>query len=725
MSTNVKREETGDRFEPLNLALRWIIVAGLTFYYLDEVAAGQRGYLLAIIPVVGYTAFVQLLSTVRKVSSWFRGIDMIVNLVLFTFVIYLTGADSSELYMIYLLLIAAIAFWRQDLRSTLVYSMVCVLSYLGVIVVEAVRIGLSVPSELLLLRFLVILLMGSFLGTLAERTRRRREALAEALEATDEELARIREFSRTVGEAATIDEIVAVAAKALSRALDCEWVVIMLLDPRTDSVVVHDGSISPPEAPKPYAYPLRVIQDGLVPLVTNEPSTLPGEMGELALRLGVENLLSVPIRIAGKLFGVVHCANKGPGFLPEDVRFVRTLTPQLAASIQSSEQYERVQRELAQSEKLAAVGRLVAGIAHELNNPLATVCAYAEHLVGTVEDESLKRDLEKIDRAAWRCRRAVKGLLDFARSQPPVKTNVHMAEIVEEALRFVSDRLSQHSVRVETDFAEGLPAVCVDPYQLGEVCSNIINNAIDAMANSERERLLTIRTSLNDDKVRLEISDTGTGIPESLIDQVFDPFFSTKDHGKGTGLGLSICYGIVRRHDGEIRAESEPGTGTTMTVDLPSTGEEIATARAEAAAVHFDLSGLRLLVAEDEEDLRELLTRVLRSEGCAVDTAETGAAAMRLLDVNTYDLVLADIKMPTATGNTLYQYVCERFPHLKGRIVFITGDTASLDTAVFLEETGNPWIGKPFQLGEIKAAIETCLSETTGDSTGRDGQDAS
>ena len=229
-------------------------------------------------------------------------------------------------------------------------------------------------------------------------------------------------------------------------------------------------------------------------------------------------------------------------------------------------------QQLIQTEKMAALGELIAGVAHEINNPLTAMLGFTELLLKTRKelDDELKQDIRKIYDASMRVYKITTGLLKFARKEKPVKKEVKINELLEETLAMKEYHMRIKNISVETAFHENLPCVSADANQMEQVFLNIINNAEYAMAEVPGEKKLTIKTSLLDNCVKIEFADTGHGIPEELMKKVFNPFFTTKPKNKGTGLGLSVSYGIIKEHNGEIYAENRKNGGVSFTIILPA-----------------------------------------------------------------------------------------------------------------------------------------------------------
>ncbi|RME64499.1 MAG: histidine kinase, partial [Nitrospirae bacterium] len=236
----------------------------------------------------------------------------------------------------------------------------------------------------------------------------------------------------------------------------------------------------------------------------------------------------------------------------------------------------QLQEQLYYSDKLASLGMLVSGVAHEINNPLTGVMGYTELLLTKTEDGSLRETLQKIYHSAERCKKIVENLLAFARQRPPQKAPVLVNELIENTLELRAYWLRSNNIEIQKDF-QSMPYIKADPQQLQQVFLNLIINAEDAiMASGKDEKLLKIRTSYDEPNQRIvvEFEDNGIGIPEDILQRIFDPFFTTKPVGKGTGLGLSISHGIITEHGGLISAKSTPGQGTVFRIELPVERQE-------------------------------------------------------------------------------------------------------------------------------------------------------
>jgi two-component system NtrC family sensor kinase len=365
---------------------------------------------------------------------------------------------------------------------------------------------------------------------------------------------------------------------------------------------------------------------------------------------------------------------------------------------------QQLQRQVMQSEKAAAVGQLVSGVAHELNNPLTAMLGYAQ-LLQAQGDLKLRRQAAAIEQEARRCQSIIESLLSFARERPAELTATDINEVVDRTLQMSAYRMRVENIRVHTDLDDSLPLIEADPHQLQQVFLNIISNAHYAMRGQADGGELFVSTESTDEVVRVIIRDTGPGMSKQQADRAFDPFFTTKDVGEGTGLGLSVSQGIVHRHGGVIYLETAEGEGATFTVELavraPAAGRE-----EEAAETRAAPSGVgRVLVVDDEETLLDLVRQALEMEGHRVDTAQDVERAIGLLEVNDYDVILSDLRMPGLDGEDLLNHVVASQPETAERFIIITGDTASAETRELLERPGIRSLQKPFGIEDLQRTV--------------------
>jgi two-component system NtrC family sensor kinase len=382
----------------------------------------------------------------------------------------------------------------------------------------------------------------------------------------------------------------------------------------------------------------------------------------------------------------------------------------------------QIQSKMLQTEKMAALGQLVSGIAHELNNPLTSIMGYAQLMLGHGLEPAQLSEAKKVYHEAERARRIVKNLLYFARENRPERTRVDLNEIVERTLALRGYELKIENIVVECELAPGLPQTMADPYQLQQVILNLLVNAEQALLEERGQGCVRIRTShmvhgvghRSRDRIELEVSDDGPGIPADISSRIFDPFFTTKPSGVGTGLGLSIVYGIVQQHGGEVSFENQLGGGVRFIVELPvvaAPAKEAQPAPSEPAGQAGVLPAGRILVVEDEPTVAQLVVDVLREEGHHAEAVLDSQEGLTRLSRSHYDLVICDLRMPRLDGPAFHEALVRAGSPIRNRIIFITGDMLAPRTLEFLEQKGLPYLAKPFLVEELKLAVNRVLAD--------------
>ncbi len=382
-------------------------------------------------------------------------------------------------------------------------------------------------------------------------------------------------------------------------------------------------------------------------------------------------------------------------------------------------QEKMLREQLIHSEKLSSVGKLVAGIAHELNNPLMGIMGFSQILMDTPGDrklEDVKDKLRKIYHESLRTAKIVQNLLMFARAKKTERGYHSINDIVRHTLELREYSLKSNNIKVVLDLDAGLPRTMVDLFQMQQVFINIINNAEDAMVSTKEARSgggsITIKTSVSRRKIEVSFRDNGPGLSKGIINKVFDPFFTTKDVGKGTGLGLSITHGIVTEHGGTIEIASPEDGGALVTVELPiverEQWEEVKTA-VETGSMFSGVSDKNVLVVDDEKSIREALEEVLKREGFSVETARDGREALDVMERRRFSLLITDVKMPGIGGMDLYDSVVAKHAYLKDKIIMVTGDVFSQGVKDFLDRTGCNYILKPFEPKKLLDLIKKVL----------------
>jgi PAS domain S-box-containing protein len=396
------------------------------------------------------------------------------------------------------------------------------------------------------------------------------------------------------------------------------------------------------------------------------------------------------------------------------------LTPQRRFEAQLAQQREA----LYQSEKLNALGGLLAGVAHELNNPLSVVVGQAQLLYETTRDTDAKIRAERIAAAADRCARIVKTFLAMARQTEPQRREVDLNEVVEAALDITSYALRSTGIEVTRELTEDLAPVWADPDQLGQVVMNLIVNAEQAMTEQAGGRRLRIATDFDEvtGTVRLAVRDSGPGIAPEVRARIFDPFFTTKEVGVGTGVGLTVSHGIIESHDGTLGVASEPGRGATFTVSLPQSQGRTAAGETTTAADMPARTGAavtgRVLVVDDEPEVSETLCDIVALDGHEVEAASSGQLALRALAHRKFDVILCDMRMPDVDGRGLYARIKQAYPELVERLIFVTGDALGPSIRSFLDETGLPYLEKPIDAEELRTLVASITGKVAGEKTG-------
>ena len=386
--------------------------------------------------------------------------------------------------------------------------------------------------------------------------------------------------------------------------------------------------------------------------------------------------------------------------------------------LEDQSEKRRLQEQLLQSEKMSAIGQLIAGVAHDLNNPLASVVGFSD-LLGEAADvpPRLAEPLAVIRQEAERASAIVRNLLSFARRQEGERQLQSIRPILESTHQLLKNQLMAARIELTLSFEPGLPQVDVHANQIKQVFVNIINNAAQAISSTRtKENLgggrIEIVTKCEPDGLSVNITDNGPGIPEAVAQRVFEPFFSTKSEGEGTGLGLSICLGIVKEHGGSINVDpggAGSGRGATFTVELPTgvrtevsplaRGAETEPAPAER------VERLRVLVVDDEPHILHYMQATLESWGHEVVLARDGSQALKRALMQPFDLIICDLRMPRLGGREMFHTLARMHPAVADRIIFATGDTVRGDTLQFLEELGRPFLQKPFKLDALRRVL--------------------
>jgi two-component system NtrC family sensor kinase len=367
----------------------------------------------------------------------------------------------------------------------------------------------------------------------------------------------------------------------------------------------------------------------------------------------------------------------------------------------------RAQSQLQQADKLAAMGQLVSGVAHEINNPAAIISGFAQTLMLDDLRPEQREIVEMVRDEAMRIGQITTNLLAFARMSGPERSLVDVNELVRRTHTLRAYHLHTLNVNVQLELDPSEPRVWANVSELQQMLLNFLINAEQALEDVSGPRGIILRTRADASEVRFECRDTGPGIAPDIRSRIFDPFFTTKPEGVGTGLGLSICYGIVRSHGGRIWVESEPGHGAAFHVVLPLDLRSMP--RPSGGVALPGPTGaeqpVAVLVVDDEPGIRQATARFLNRSGMQVRAVSDGAEALRALRTQSFDVILCDVRMPGMNGRDFLIRLREQSPELVSTLVFATGDTLDADTAALLADAGAPALVKPFDFDALERLV--------------------
>ncbi|MFN3513831.1 MAG: PAS domain S-box protein [Phenylobacterium sp.] len=374
----------------------------------------------------------------------------------------------------------------------------------------------------------------------------------------------------------------------------------------------------------------------------------------------------------------------------------------------------RSREALHQSEKLNALGSLLAGVSHELNNPLSVVVGQSLMLEEAVTDPQSAERAAMIRRAAERCSRIVQTFLAMARQKPPARTALDLNQTVSMALELAEYGLRTGDVEVRRDLAAGLPPADADPDQISQVVINLVLNAQQALQASEGARVLTVRTRHDPGAaaVVVEVSDNGPGVAPEIRSRIFEPFYTTKPQGQGTGVGLSFSLGVVEAHGGRLELVTGEGRGATFRLTLPA-AQARETAPEASQPEGRPARRATALIVDDEPDIARTLQQILAADGWEAEVAGSARAAMACLQAQRFDLVLSDLRMADGDGPALYAWLETHRPELCDRLAFVTGDTLGAAAGRFLARTGRPVLEKPFTPDRVRGLARS-LHQSAG-----------
>ncbi|HET9304426.1 MAG TPA: GAF domain-containing protein [Candidatus Sulfotelmatobacter sp.] len=426
------------------------------------------------------------------------------------------------------------------------------------------------------------------------------------------------------------------------------------------------------------------------------------------------------------------CSHQGYEYSSNDENLLVAISRQLATTIEKVRLYEetcrayedlrKTQEQLLQSEKMSAVGQLIAGVAHELNNPLTAILGYAQLLETEGLNERAADYVTKLFKQAQRTHRVVQNLLSFARQRKPQRDEVDIRKVLDETVALRDYDLKINNIRVDRDVPSEPAMVVADPHQIEQVFLNIINNAVDAILETGRTGKLKISVTCQSGHVCTKFADDGAGIKDPK--RIFDPFYTTKSVGKGTGLGLSICYGIVKEHGGDITANNNAEGGAVIEVRLPAAAGTAAVAEAPKPAprLHEGAVHGRVLLVEEEEAVLEFERDVLMGAGATVVTAKTSEDVKTRLLSEQFDALIMNGKMPDQwTAKESYPWLKENCAGMQGHVLYtFSNGVEPTDGRTFLQENNIPYLVKPFEVAELISQARKLLQKAQAAGAGAD-----
>ncbi|HEY3066507.1 MAG TPA: GAF domain-containing protein [Methylomirabilota bacterium] len=524
----------------------------------------------------------------------------------------------------------------------------------------------------------------------------------------------LREVVEQILVAFSLEERLTLVARHAAALFDADRALVALLNEAGDGVTVRAGH-SLVESEIGVTIPLSVGAVGLAAalgegVLVNDYQSWPGRRRDHPVALA--SIIAYPLLIRGEVIGALSVGFTTPTrrLTPSDLERLATLAAPAALAIEHSRLYEQLevrlrelretQAQLVQAGKMSAVGQLVSGVAHELNNPLSVVIGYGHLMLRKNPPPEILKQVEAIVAQADRMAKIVQSLLLFSRQRKPERIPMRLPDVLERTLAMRETQLRLSGIRTVLENGNDVPPVAGDGQQLQQVFLNLLLNAEQAILMSRVGDCIAAGVSKRMEAgmswVCAHVRDNGPGIPTDVLPRIFEPFFTTKEVGSGTGLGLSVSYGIVEQHGGRIEVESRPGD-TVFTVMLPAvTGDVRAAAPKPLLMPRVTGNGRRALVVDDEAYVVDLVATLLGYTGWVVDVAASGRDGLAHVERHRYDLVVSDIRMPEGDGESFYRVAVARQPELGQRFIVITGDTASQAAWAFLEQTRLPALQKPF-----------------------------
>ncbi len=573
------------------------------------------------------------------------------------------------------------------------------------------------PEELDLLTHI-----GNQIGTAVDKAQ-----IHERQKATVRRLVALDELTRLIGGTLDSREVFALAATQLRRLVGADRVSVALYDPAHerfgfDFLSVEGVEVEPPILQVSRANSALGEAIEAQHTVVSNLDTPRGEYERHLGELGLKTFVAVPIIVERTPVGTLNLSWVDASAVDNDtLEILSALAAHLAVGIKNTRLFSELestlaelkdtQERLVQAGKLEALGELAAGVAHDFNNVLGAILGRAQLLKKYVQDSSLRKNIDVIERAALDGAATVQRIQEFSRTERDAQFEpVSLCEVVQDAVDYTQprwqDRPARDGIHIELDlFCEPTPGILGNAHELREVVTNLINNACDAMPTGGR---LTVTTGAAGDRAFVEVADEGTGMPAEVKQRIFDPFFSTKG-ARGSGLGLSVSYTIIKQHHGKVEVDSAPGEGTRIRVELPVVATESRGAEAEAEAEAGDaVRGARILVIDDEEPIREVLADILVTADHEVVLAVDGPSGLERFAEQQFDLVFTDLGMPGMSGFEVAREIKAQNPDVP--VGLLTGWGSSVDQQQ-LEEAGvDMLVSKPFKFDDVLSVVSEVLA---------------
>ena len=484
------------------------------------------------------------------------------------------------------------------------------------------------------------------------------------------------------------------------------------------------------------------------PIIVTDVQNSRDPLTEAIRALGITAYVCHPLFTGGELFGTLSFGTKSrPKFTNDAVNFIHAVSDLVAIAIARKQAEEalqqanaeleqrvaerttalqrahddlrhemaerqRMQEALFQQEKLAALGTLLANVAHELNNPLAVATMQLDNLQEAWGSGAWREDIDLLRQAVERCQSVVQSFLALARQQAPERRAVALHTVMGDVLVLLGHALEVDGISVESHLADDLPPLWADPNQLHHVIANLITNAHHALRQTDPPRCLRLTAAATADRrqVQLAVTDSGPGMPPDVQRRIFEPFFTTKPQGEGSGLGLPLCRSIVEGHGGTMQIASQPGCGTTVALMLPAAASDVQMPeRSFEPAEAGQTQGGTILLIDDERGMQRALRSLLQRGGHDVTTAANGLEGLAALEARSYEVILCDMRMPDLDGPGFYRELERRYPHLLSRVVFLTGDVLGPEAQAFFAQVDHPRLEKPFKAHEVRRVIQQVL----------------